>query len=580
MKSTSATLKKAAAGVLSAAMLLTTLFSALPVSAKSAMTDNGGFYVPYANTDIYTKYTDSDPNKPGVNTAYDANGEKTGVHLTFNGGNFTKRVVSAAKYNFDDFSIRFNNLKKTEGHESEDLAFCVMFGSSDENMPELRLLFDTKEGTVAYFSGTVTPQLMATDDLLKYDSLSANEFNVSLDILSDGIVCGVKVGNSEPVEGFITDTNYTGLLPANIASYLVLGPGREGDYYFSVDVTGIKCNQYTRPTNAAFVGGITDLNGQGTNIAIVNYLTKFPQARTISFAAGKDIGARATSAAKVTVDGISLKFDSLNTSGTNYPQFTVCLMDDAATGMPRIRVMIDTADGTVKYWAAADTPAQLGQSDLLKYETLSQSEFTYTFNYLESGDAKVTIKVGESDAVVGTLPNSYLTKYYTNISGESQVYYCFGPGKATDRDAFSVRYTGYRQTRELTYIDGDVTKTAIVTAGESGITAPAIELGKGYCHAYWLSGNIKYTQNGNVTTYTANSDAVFTAVRRAYGDVNDDGNVNTDDMVNLRKHLLGADTSFLAVAADVTDDGQVSVLDLIRMKKYFAGLEVVFGPNE
>ena len=126
MKSTSATLKKAAAGVLSAAMLLTTLFSALPVSAKSAMTDNGGFYVPYANTDIYTKYTDSDPNKPGINTAYDANGEKTGVQLTFNGGNFTKRVVSAAKYNFDDFCIRFNNLKKTKGHENEDLAFCVM----------------------------------------------------------------------------------------------------------------------------------------------------------------------------------------------------------------------------------------------------------------------------------------------------------------------------------------------------------------------------------------------------------------------------------------------------------------------
>lgn len=565
MKKLLQTIKKATVGILSSAMLLTSLFSAFPVSARSALAYDGGFYTPFANTDLWTEITDQ--NKPGINTAYDESGAKIGVHLAFNGGNFTKRVISRAKYNFDDFSIRFDNLKKAEGHENEALSFCVMFASVYGNMPEFRLLFDTEKGTISYFSGTVATQLMTQNDLLKYETLSANEFTVSLDVRQNEIVCSVKAGENEPVEGFITDTAYTGTLPANIASYLVLGPGRDGDYYFTVDVTGIKSNIYTRPTNAVFVGNVTNLNGLGTNIAIENYLIKFPQARKISFAAGKDIGARATSAAKVKADGISFKFDSLKTDGTNYPQFTVCLMDDAKTGMPRIRVMIDTADGSANYWAAADAPTCLGQSDLLKYETISADEFIVTFNFLDDGDAKVTINVGDKTAVMGALPNSYLTKYYTSINGNSEVYYCFAPGRATDRDAFSVRFTGFCQTRELTYIDGENISTVTVPEGETGIVAPSIELGDGCCYAYWKSGDTKYTPDGTVTTFTANSDAVFTAVRRAAGDVNDDGQISADDLISLTKHLLGVKTSYLKTTADISGDGKVDLIDMIKLKK-------------
>lgn len=95
MKKLLQTIKKAAVGILSSAMLLTSLFSAFPVSARSALADDGGFYTPFANTDLWTEITDQ--NKPGINTAYDESGAKIGVHLAFNGGNFTKRVISRSK---------------------------------------------------------------------------------------------------------------------------------------------------------------------------------------------------------------------------------------------------------------------------------------------------------------------------------------------------------------------------------------------------------------------------------------------------------------------------------------------------
>ena len=564
MKNSKAIFKKSIVGVLSLAILLVSLLTAIPVSAQSALADNDGFYVPYANTDLFTMYTDADPNKPGVNTAYDENGNRVGIHLTFNGGDFTKRVVSTEKYNFDDISIRFNNLKKSEGYESEDLKFSVMFASNNGNMPEFRLMFDTAAGAMSYFSGTVTPQLMAT-----------NEFTVSLDITNTEIVCSVKVGENEAVEGFITDTNYTSLLPANIESYIVLGPGRDGDYHFSVDVTGIKSNNYIRPTNAVLLGGITNLNGQKTDIAIENYITKFPQARKLTFEGNMDIGNRATSAKAFPMDGLSVKFDSLTSTGAKYPEFTFALTSNA-NDLPRIRVAIDTITGNVKYWRGgeANIPV-LGQSDMLKYENLSKSEFTYTFNLFKDENGvllcKVTVKVNGVDAVVGILPNSYITNDYKNLSLDSQMYMCFGSGTAKDgRDKYSVRFTGYRQTKELTLVDGDVTETTLVTAGQKGIVLPKIELAENECYAYWMNAGSKYSAGINEVVFTANADATFTAVHRQYGDVDDNGEVNGDDLVMLKKYLLGMEDSYLMQAANLNGDSAVTLLDFICLKNDIA----------
>ena len=580
MKNSKAIFKKAIVGILSIAVLVTSMLTAIPVTAKSALASQDGFYIPYANTDFVTHLTDAQ--KPGVNTAFDENGDRAGVHLSFNGGDFTKRVVSTTTYNFDDIVLRFNNLKKAEGHEDETLKFSVMFGSNWDGMPEFRLLFDTDDGTMSYFSGTVTPQLMVTSDLLKYDVLSANEFTVSLDVTNTEIVCSVKVGENEAVEGFITDTNYTQYIPANIASYIVLGPGRDGSYYFTVDVTGIKANDYIRPTNAVLVGGIINLNGQNTDITIENYLTKFPQARKLTFGANKDIGNRATSAQVFKMDGLSVKFDSLTSTGTKYPEFTFALTNDA-NALPRIRVAIDTVTGNVKYWRGgeANIPV-LGQSDLLKYENLSNSEFTYTFNlFKDESDVlqcNVTIKVDGEDAVIGILPNSYLTNDYKNISLDSQMYMCFGSGTTADRDGYSVRFTGYRQTKELILVDGENVETAIVTAGQTGIVLPKLELSENECYAYWMAADKKYSAGTNETVFTANTDTTFEAVRREYGDINDNGEVNGDDLIMLQKYLLGIEDSYLIKAANVNDDDVITLLDFIRLKKHLVGISVNLGP--
>ncbi len=580
MKNSKAIFKKAIVGVLSLAMLLTSLLTAIPASAQSAFADEDGFYIPYANTDFVTHLTDEQ--KPSVNTAFNENGDRAGVRLSFNGGDFTKRVVSTVTYNIDDIALRFNNLKKAEGHEDEVLKFSVMFGSNWDGMPEFRLLFDTEAGAMYYFSGTVAPQFMMQDDLLKYDSLSANEFVVSFDITTTDIVCRVKVGDNEAVEGFINDTNYTQHIPANIASYIVLGPGRDGDYYFSLDVTGIKADDYVRPTNAVLVGGITNLNFQGTDIAIENYMAKFPQARKLSFTTTNDIGNRATSAITFAMDGLSVRFDSLTSTGTAYPEFTFALANNA-NDLPRIRVAIDTVTGNVKYWRGGEASIPvLAQSDLLKYENLSNSEFTYTFNLFKDENdvlqCRVTIKVNGIDAVVGILPNSYLTNDYKDISLDSQMYLCFGSGTAKDRDPFSVRFTGYRQTKELSFVDGDKVDTTLVNAGQTGIVTPEIELGEGECHAYWMSGATKYTAGSNAVVFTANADTTFTAVRREYGDINDNGEVDGDDLIMLQKYLLGLEDSYLMQAANLNDDDTVTLLDFIRFKKHLVGADVVLGP--
>jgi len=580
MKNSKAIFKKTVVGVLSLAVLLTSLLTAIPASALSALAEEDGFYIPYANTDFVTHLTDA--KKPDVNTAYDENGNRTGVHLNFNGGDFTKRVVSTVTYNIDDIALRFNNLKKAEGYEDEALKFTVMFGSSWNDMPQLRLLFDTEAGAIYYFSGTIAPQFMVQDDLLKYDSLSANEFVISFDITTTDIVCSVKVGENEAVNGFISDTNYTQHIPANIASYIVLGPGRDGDYYFSLDVTGVKADDYVRLTNADILGDQFDVC-HGTDIINENYMGKFPQAKKFVFDGNDDIGNRVTSAKAFAMDGLSVRFDSLTSTGTKYPEFTFAFNNNV-NDLPRIRVAVDTITGEVKYWAGGEASIPvLAQSDLLKYENLSKSEFTYTFNLFKDENdvllCKVTIQVNGVDAVVGILPNSYLTKKYTNISLDSQYFLSFGSGTKIDgRDSYSVRFTGYRQTKELSFVDGDKVDTALVNAGQTGIVTPEIKLAEGECHAYWMSGATKYTAGTNAVVFTANADTTFTAVRREYGDINDNGEVDGEDLIMLQKYLLGLEDSYLMQAANLNDDDTVTLLDFIRFKKHLVGADVVLGP--
>lgn len=67
-----------------------------------------------------------------------------------------------------------------------------------------------------------------------------------------------------------------------------------------------------------------------------------------------------------------------------------------------------------------------------------------------------------------------------------------------------------------------------------------------------------------------------------YGDVNCDGHVMGNDLLMLKKHVLGLDVAITEQGmknADVTGDGNVMGNDLLMLKKYVLGLIDTLGPN-
>ena len=59
------------------------------------------------------------------------------------------------------------------------------------------------------------------------------------------------------------------------------------------------------------------------------------------------------------------------------------------------------------------------------------------------------------------------------------------------------------------------------------------------------------------------------------GDANGDGKVNVNDLIRLRKYLVGAEKEIIAGNADVNADEVVDILDLVRLRKYIAQVDGV-----
>ena len=59
------------------------------------------------------------------------------------------------------------------------------------------------------------------------------------------------------------------------------------------------------------------------------------------------------------------------------------------------------------------------------------------------------------------------------------------------------------------------------------------------------------------------------------GDANGDGKVNVNDLIRLRKYLVGAEKEIIAGNADVNADEVVDLLDLVRLRKYIAQVDGV-----
>ena len=63
-----------------------------------------------------------------------------------------------------------------------------------------------------------------------------------------------------------------------------------------------------------------------------------------------------------------------------------------------------------------------------------------------------------------------------------------------------------------------------------------------------------------------------------YGDVNDDGDIDSMDAVILKKYLAGYDGLNINInASDVNNDGDINTTDAVLLLKYLAGYEVQMG---
>ena len=159
------------------------------------------------------------------------------------------------------------------------------------------------------------------------------------------------------------------------------------------------------------------------------------------------------------------------------------------------------------------------------------------------------------------------------------------------------KYVG--STKSYTYSVTDITlnkESVTLTAGGSEtITATIAPTNATNKNLLWTTSNSAVaTVNNGVITAIGAGDATIT-VKSAdgsvtktisvkvnavvetiiYGDINEDGKVNINDLIKLRKNLAGLET--LSVngnkSADVNKDGKVNMNDLIKMRKHLAGLE-------
>ena len=380
-----------------------------------------GFHVPdkwdFKNV---TGITDNVPKKATVFNGW----ETKGTRLTFCGGDVGRRITTEEKYNFDGLSLRFDNLKRNSQAQGA-LRFTVLASEQTEVLGGFRVMADTEEGTLSYYNASTDPVVFLSDDLLKYENLSQTEFIMSFNSTSDGSMkCSIKTDSGELIYGFIP-ADFCNIYAKNIySSYIMFAPGKAIDgaqYYFSVDIIGIKSDSYTVPSGSVMrkiVGSGNTLTAQKNGVFAVGETSGFTKAQTIS---------RQCSREKYDIDGLSLRFNGFVKTDETYPVMAVRLTDDinAASGTT---LYIDSSSGTLCLNGQENI---LLTSDILQYKRLCGREFILSFELSDNSSLTVTVQVS------GYAPISAVMT--VDLPDES-LYFAVAPGYGTY--SFSVTLTG------------------------------------------------------------------------------------------------------------------------------------------
>lgn len=104
---------------------------------------------------------------------------------------------------------------------------------------------------------------------------------------------------------------------------------------------------------------------------------------------------------------------------------------------------------------------------------------------------------------------------------------------------------------------------------------------KGGYFMSWTDKNENEYVEGD--TYTVEEDDTLSPSFMWYGDVDYDDEITTQDMVSIKKHILGAeileDDAYILANVSGDENGDIDVIDLIRIKKYFAKAVDYLGPT-
>jgi len=89
--------------------------------------------------------------------------------------------------------------------------------------------------------------------------------------------------------------------------------------------------------------------------------------------------------------------------------------------------------------------------------------------------------------------------------------------------------------------------------------------------------NVSYAGHTTSFEISGSSGGDLGGGEKVYGDANGDGTVDTNDLVELQKVLLGAEEE--NDNCDANGDGDINILDFIRMKKHFSDENTPLGPD-
>lgn len=92
----------------------------------------------------------------------------------------------------------------------------------------------------------------------------------------------------------------------------------------------------------------------------------------------------------------------------------------------------------------------------------------------------------------------------------------------------------------------------------------------------------KVNSTGKITyTYLNGQTQTINIIGITYGDVNDDGRINSKDVLMLRKAMVGiVNSSFNELAADVVTNGKLTSSDVLNIRKYIARYPIKLGPTD